>query len=112
MRACGVPGAAPSAAPVSPRQGPHTHLRTLCSSVAGSSSVGTRFPSLRPVQGAQGSVVELKPGCGPAGAVEGQDGAAGASALTLGAMRSPPGGVLASSPQIPGRAAKTKAGHS
>lgn len=108
MRARGVPGAAPSAAPVSP----HTHLRTLCSSVAGSSSVGTRFPSLHPVQGAQGSVVELKPSFGPAGAVEGQDGAAGASALTLGTVRSPPGGVLASSPQIPGRAAKTKAEHS
>lgn len=63
-----------SAAPVSPRRGPHTRLVILCSSLAGSSRVGTRFHSLRLVQGTRGSVVELKPSCGPAGAVEGQGG--------------------------------------
>ena len=79
--------------------------------MAGSLRVGNRFPSLHAVQGAHGPVVELKPSCGPAGTVEGQGGA-GASALTLGTVHSPPGGILASSPQIPGHAAKTKAEHS
>lgn len=51
--------------------------------------------------------MELKPSCGPAGLLKGRAGAAGASALTLGMVRSPLQGILESSPQIPGRAAKT-----
>lgn len=95
-----------SAAPVTPGRGPHTCLVTLGSSVSGSSRVRTRFPSLWPLRALwwSGNLV-----AGLQGLLKGR---VGASALALGTVHSPPGGVLASSPQIPGHAAKTKAEHS
>ena len=70
---CLVPAAPVSVSP--PR--PLTLASWSCAPLAGSSRVGTRIHSLRLVQGTRGSVVELKPSCGPAGAVEGQGGCSG-----------------------------------